>query len=229
MSLTNYDKVGVFHTVFDHPIRQPVNIDNSILANNPALVDLRVKLVVEEFTELKTALANIDLVEVVDALGDMMYVIYGAGLAFGIDLRTNLSIKPDTKSIDFKDTKTSSDYIDAIHKYVDMFTLSCKCCDIKNVSTSMSSMLSSIYKYGAALGVDLDYAFDLIHNSNMTKACNTEVEAQESVAQYIKDIKYSDPRYKAKGNFFIVYDHATGKILKNKNYSAVNLKYLLAK
>mgnify|MGYP000311711871 CR=1 FL=1 len=47
---------------------------------------LRVDLIEEELDELKEAIANDDLVEVADALADLLYVVYGAGAAFGINL-----------------------------------------------------------------------------------------------------------------------------------------------
>jgi len=47
---------------------------------------LRVDLIEEELNELKEAIANEDLIEVADALADLLYVVYGAGGAFGINL-----------------------------------------------------------------------------------------------------------------------------------------------
>ena len=50
------------------------------------IIDLRYDLIREELEELKTALDNKDIKEVADALTDILYVTYGAGHAFGIDL-----------------------------------------------------------------------------------------------------------------------------------------------
>ena len=47
---------------------------------------LRISLIEEELEELKEAIENKDIVEVADALTDILYVTYGAGIAFGIDL-----------------------------------------------------------------------------------------------------------------------------------------------
>jgi predicted HAD superfamily Cof-like phosphohydrolase len=49
-------------------------------------VDLRVELIKEELRELQEAIAANDIVEVADALTDLLYVVYGAGAAFGINL-----------------------------------------------------------------------------------------------------------------------------------------------
>ena len=48
--------------------------------------NLRIKLIEEELSELKDAIKNNDIVEVADALTDILYVTYGAGHAFGINL-----------------------------------------------------------------------------------------------------------------------------------------------
>ena len=50
------------------------------------IVNLRAELIEEELSELKEALKNNDLQEVADALTDILYVTYGAGHAFGINL-----------------------------------------------------------------------------------------------------------------------------------------------
>ena len=48
--------------------------------------ELRLELIREEYEELEEAIENRDMVEVADALTDLLYVIYGAGHSFGIDL-----------------------------------------------------------------------------------------------------------------------------------------------
>lgn len=53
---------------------------------DPAVVDLRVDLIAEELEELENAIRERNLVEVGDALVDLLYVIYGAGHSFGINL-----------------------------------------------------------------------------------------------------------------------------------------------
>ena len=55
---------------------------------NDDLAELRVDLIQEEVDELQEALAAKDIVEIADALTDILYVTYGAGHAFGIDLDT---------------------------------------------------------------------------------------------------------------------------------------------
>tara|TARA_B110000503_G_scaffold139019_1_gene226414 strand:- start:5004 stop:5405 length:402 start_codon:yes stop_codon:yes gene_type:complete len=80
LSGTNFELVGDFMEVFG----QIVELDPRMPDSDT--MDLRVSLIEEELGELKEAIANDDIVEVADALTDLLYVIYGAGHSFGIDL-----------------------------------------------------------------------------------------------------------------------------------------------
>ena len=78
--MTNFDKVREFHETYGAEIRKEPDwpADTSIA--------LRISLLDEELDELRDAIAELDIVGVADALGDILYVAYGAGHTFGIDL-----------------------------------------------------------------------------------------------------------------------------------------------
>ena len=78
--MTNFKKVKTFMETFG----QEVKIKPSFSTNK--INSLRYDLIKEELEELKVAMENNDLLEVADALTDILYVTYGAGHAFGIDL-----------------------------------------------------------------------------------------------------------------------------------------------
>ena len=78
--MTNFEKVGVFMKIFG----QEVKIESSFSTDK--INNLRLNLIKEELGELEDAINKRDLVEVADALTDILYVTYGAGHAFGIDL-----------------------------------------------------------------------------------------------------------------------------------------------
>ena len=78
--MTNFDKVGVFMKTFGQEVKNKPSLSNN------KINELRVSLIQEELDELKEAMNNKDLLEVADALTDLLYVTYGAGHAFGIDL-----------------------------------------------------------------------------------------------------------------------------------------------
>lgn len=84
MSMTNFESVGQFHKVFGHP--SPDTLQKNIILENPKLVRLRMALISEEFGELTDAIKENNMTEVIDALTDILYVVYGMGQAFGIDL-----------------------------------------------------------------------------------------------------------------------------------------------
>jgi predicted HAD superfamily Cof-like phosphohydrolase len=78
--MTNFNMVREFMSVFGQEVKDTPKLPKR---NVQAL---RVKLIAEELKELREALKDNDIVEVADALTDILYVTYGAGLAFGIDL-----------------------------------------------------------------------------------------------------------------------------------------------
>ena len=78
--MTNFEKVGLFMKTFG----QEIKIKASLSTNK--INELRVSLINEELEEFKEAIKNNDLKEVADALTDILYVTYGAGHAFGINL-----------------------------------------------------------------------------------------------------------------------------------------------
>ena len=77
---TNFEKVENFMNAFG----QEVKVQPELADFNTA--ELRFELIAEEVQELSTAIDNDDIVEIADALTDILYVVYGAGHAYGIDL-----------------------------------------------------------------------------------------------------------------------------------------------
>ena len=78
--MTNFNKVGTFMKTFGQEVK------NKPSFSTDKINKLRVDLIKEELDELKEAMDNKDLLEVADALTDILYVTYGAGHAFGINL-----------------------------------------------------------------------------------------------------------------------------------------------
>ena len=78
--MTNFEKVGNFMKTFGQEVKEKPSL-SSYKINK-----LRIDLIEEELEELKSAMKTNDLLEVADALTDILYVTYGAGHAFGINL-----------------------------------------------------------------------------------------------------------------------------------------------
>ncbi len=78
--MTNFEKVGLFMKTFGQEVKTKPELSNG------KINDLRISLINEELEELKKAIEDNDILEVADALTDILYVAYGAGHAFGINL-----------------------------------------------------------------------------------------------------------------------------------------------
>tara|TARA_Y100000590_G_scaffold3140_1_gene4157 strand:- start:96 stop:467 length:372 start_codon:yes stop_codon:yes gene_type:complete len=78
--MTNFEKVGLFMRTFGQEVRNKPGLSSEKINS------LRISLIKEELEELKEAIKNNDLKEAADALTDILYVTYGAGHAFGVNL-----------------------------------------------------------------------------------------------------------------------------------------------
>ena len=78
--MSNFSKVGVFMKTFGQEVKDKPSFSTDKINK------LRLDLIKEELNELTEAMNNKDLLEVADALTDILYVTYGAGHAFGINL-----------------------------------------------------------------------------------------------------------------------------------------------
>ena len=78
--MSNFNKVGTFMKTFGQEVKTKPSFSSDKINK------LRINLIKEELDELQEAMKNNDLLEVADALTDILYVTYGAGQAFGIDL-----------------------------------------------------------------------------------------------------------------------------------------------
>ena len=78
--MTNFEKVGLFMSTFGQEVKTRPSLSSEKINN------LRISLINEELEEFKQAIKNNDLKEAIDALTDILYVTYGAGHAFGVNL-----------------------------------------------------------------------------------------------------------------------------------------------
>ena len=126
--------------------------------NNKEILNLKIGLIQEELDELHKASIDNNKIEMLDALGDLLYVLIG-------------------------------------------------------------------FAYTYKLEDKLEKAFDLIHDSNMSKFCLSEEEAVLSVENY--DLIDIDTYYKKVGKYYIIFRTRDNKILKSLNYQKVNLSNLI--
>ncbi len=78
--MSNFNKVKTFMSTYGQDVKENASFPDK------KIVQLRIDLIEEELNELKEAINNNDIVEVADALTDILYVTYGAGHSFGVNL-----------------------------------------------------------------------------------------------------------------------------------------------
>ena len=100
--------------------------------------------------------------------------------------------------------------------------------DFVEVVDALTDILYVTYGFYTAIGVDGDKAYKLVHESNMSKLCKTEEEAELTVQNYKQKYEsgespYDSPYYYKSDNYYIVKNKSSGKSLKSINYTAVKL------
>lgn len=214
--MTHFSKVSEFNTIFDFDIFEYNN--NPLDYSNPLkqkVANLRYDLIYEEgITELKPAFDSNNHVEIADALGDLLYVSYGALYTYGFNadellrqyayyslspsenlniLIQNLENEPNQNN--YYEVNTLYTPTDCMNRLIDLiYLLKNKFSvekDIFKVKDILLRIIANTYNFAYILNIPIDKIFNLIHESNMTKICLTEYEAKLSVLTYeAKYIQY---------------------------------------
>lgn len=100
--------------------------------------------------------------------------------------------------------------------------------DFTEMVDALADLIYVTHGMSCRVGVNMDQVFDLVHDNNMTKLCQTEEEAQESVQYYLdnKDVLgYDSPTYRKAPDdiHWVVYNQSANKVLKRKGYTKVDL------
>ena len=93
--------------------------------------------------------------------------------------------------------------------------------DFHETVDALADILFVCYGFFETLGVDGDLMFHEVFQSNMSKFCDTEDQAQRTVDHYknMSSTPYDSPTYEKRGLKWIVFNRSTGKILKNIDWS----------
>jgi predicted HAD superfamily Cof-like phosphohydrolase len=145
----------------------------------------------------------------------------------------------NVKTFDKPFTSVFSEYPDIvelrmklIREEVEELEQAVKAQDMKETIDALSDILYVVYGMGDALGIDLDNTFNMVHRSNMSKVCNNEKEAQETV-QWYKDNSEDyntknpaqapvEPTYTFFNGKYVINNKKTGKVLKSIYYKPVD-------
>lgn len=260
---TNFEKVIDFNKCFSHKVSNTHYTD--IFTNEPNLVDLRLKLIKEEIEELQDAFKIYDIVEVIDALSDILYVVYGMCAAFGISIDeeymkyislildkdegnnikndltnfqlTRLLVKDENNYIlkNFLENCNDNNYYNLLKNNLENISNNyyqieegCNNRDFDKIIRYLLLLIEDTYSFGIRINVNLDESFAIVHDSNMTKICDNEQLAIETVNWYkSSNTKYDSPIYKHTEFGYIILNESTGKILKSIKYTPANFSSLL--
>jgi predicted HAD superfamily Cof-like phosphohydrolase len=218
--MSHYSLVKKFHSVFGHPIRNTEYIN--CFDEDRKLINFRLELIKEEQREFIEAHNSRNIIEMADALCDLLYVAYGAALCLGINLE-DATQHPEEKYIPNL-LEVYETQIKANIRNVDLVINNLQYSNNINMfASNLRLLLINVYDFGSFLGFNLDSMFREVHSSNMSKVCSNIEDAIESVRIYKQDARYSNPTYRIQDNYYVVYDADTSKILKNYKWRTPNL------
>lgn len=254
IAITPYEKVCDFNKAFDYKV---YNIHESNPLEDTKSANYRYALIHEEgVVELGSAFRNNDRIETMDGIADLLYVLYGA--CYTYDLNPDTMIDSLYGSYDkfynkikldvFNSLISPEEYYQKLLNDIDNIKKSLfESSDIIQLYSVLIKTIISTFEFGFSLKIDINKIFDIVHKSNMSKLCVSEVEAQETVSFYKtkyeiyisnydeicnkfgKDSEqakiiyspYDTPYYYKSGNYWLVKNGSTGKALKSINYTPV--------
>jgi len=217
--ITFYKQIREFHKAFGLVLRDKPDIN---VFKDAELCKLRYDLIKEEIGELNDAINTKNFIEIIDALSDIMYVVYGCGASFGFDLYNSFLIMIDY--INYSNKLDHYDIVKITHKknnmymkvYSNVFNNEEDCFQMKLYLKSMVKLLQELKKtifltenlletenilnkillnvflMGIHLEIDLNKSYNIVHSSNMTKLCKNKKEAKITVKWYLDNEKRYD-------------------------------------
>ncbi len=256
MTITQHQMVREFNVAFGVKVNS--EFYSRLIVEQPSLASLRYNLIEEEVLELQEALKNNDRTETIDALADILYVGWGAGVSFGIDmdkqyqtylelLHTPYETTDFVNKSNYENTKIIPNTTITKENGLDKLFLALQ--HVKqalNVRTEtekeentdhrkqlgkyLCRLIYHVYRLVEVHEIDINRAFKIVHDSNMSKLCKTEEIAQTTV-QWYKDNNtvYDSPAYRKSdlGEYYVVFNESTGKILKSVDYTPADFSCML--
>lgn len=149
----SFNQVREFHETFGVRMSEKPNVR---LPESP----LRVELVREELEELQTAVDNLDIIEIADALGDIQYVAHGAALVFGLEtLVNNATSSPGIK---LGGVRRNEEAVQDLRWGI-LYN------SPRSTAKALRDILDGVDQLANLYDIDLASVVDAIHKSNMSK------------------------------------------------------------
>lgn len=247
--MTHYQMVCEFNKAFDYTIYDIHNGNPLVLY--PKESKYRYDLIYEEgIVELGRAIRTNNLIEMKDAIADLLYVLYGACYTFNFNPDIILETLVQYSLLSSKFFNNTNNIYKDIEHYIENIRIAIV--DKKDITLLYGNIISLIwivYYFSEVNKIDIDNIFLAVHLSNMSKLCKTEDEAIETVNKYNMKYEnhskyyelycnkygndselalsvyspYDSPYYYKSGNYWLVKNKSTGKALKSINYKPVDL------
>jgi predicted HAD superfamily Cof-like phosphohydrolase len=145
------------------------------------------------------------------------------------DFNKQFGVKQQPK-INLDDVQFINSRMDLIREEVEELEESIKTKNEKETIDALTDILYVVCGMAYSINIDLEKAFNIVHESNMSKMCTNEADAQKTVDWYKHhELRYKTPTYRpceSSGNF-VVYDENTKKVLKSIYYKPADLSSLL--
>lgn len=208
------EKVREFHKAFNQKSPDYPSIPEETVVN------LREKLVEEEFGETINALNNKDLIEVADGLGDTLVVLYGTVDQYGLECYDE-SYKEDEFE-NFINPNLYIDYVSSgeinndVQDFLSKWNSFKACKNITEISNLLDYLIYKTYKISYNLSIPICKVFDEIHDSNMSKLGE---DGKPIVNGETIGYREGEEGYRS--------DLPIGKILKGPNFRKPDLKKVL--
>lgn len=229
---SDYEKVCEFNKAFDFPQYNDFS--------NEKTLKLRLDLIKEELDELKEAYYNTDTVEILDACADILYVAYGMAYTYKINsddflnnlvLNKNISLFKNIVSNNSNNTKNIeiNKILNTIFDEYNKLETYCKENNQKWIDT-LHNIILYVYELQKEMKYDSDKIFTIVHDSNMSKLCKSEIEAQQTVEKYQQEYNAGKSPYDSvfyyklkDSDLYVIKNKSSGKALKSINYTKVKL------
>lgn len=199
-----------------------INADNK-LCYDFYLKEDRVKNILQSTNQLDDTYYELNDSELLDLLKKIRYNVDYAiqTLVPEPKLSTRVILSKEDELVEERMTLIFS-FVEEINEFKSKWN-STEICEI------LSNLIYVIYDTFTLFNIDVDMAFNILHNSNLTKLCDSEDDAIKSVKYYIHTNEYCDPQYMKieHTDFYIIYNKSTNKILKSISYTVADFSTLL--
>lgn len=237
-SHTPYQQVREFHLTSGHPVNTEPQFN---IFDDEKLINLRKNLIREELDEFRDACVKNHFVEMMDALADTLYVIYGAYLVFGVNFDSEYENQKDKLIVNTSDQLTSVNICnsepgwitntnDEFARIYASFENAINKRDFKLMTDELFNLTKSVYIASHHLNINIIDVFTEVHRSNMTKFCINVEQAERSVEKCRLEGRYTSPSYRRcepVPEYFVIYDSETGKILKSCDFEEPKLQQFI--